>query len=262
MTWVAWRQHRLEMAVTLVILAAMAAYLVPTGLSKFASFEDSGLKACLDASATDCSDLRWTFVTSYDALINIVGWFNFVPGIVGLLLATPVVNEFDRRTYRLAWTQSVTRESWLLIKIGLATLGVVVFAALFTLLMTWWHEPLDLAQPRYERDFSPSFNFAGMMPFAHTFWALSITLAIGALSRRMIVTVPAALIVFVATRLPLEILMRPISSGAVDGPAGVMPDGEASSQFWSAQATEASILIGAAAILLGLTVWVVRRRMR
>jgi hypothetical protein len=262
MTWLAWRQYRLELAAALAIVAALAAYLVPTGLSKFASFEDSGLKACLAAGATDCSDLRWPFVASYDSVINIVGWFNFVPGVVGLLLAAPVVNEFDRRTYRLAWTQSVTRWHWLLAKTGLALVGVTFFAVALTILMTWWHQPLDLAEPRYGRNFSPSFNFAAAMPFAHTLWALSLALAAGVLTRRMIVTVPAALLLFIATRVPLEFVLRPAGVMSFEGPAGqIRAEGEPS-LFWQAQAVEASILIGASAALIGLTVWVVSRRMR
>jgi hypothetical protein len=248
MIWVSWRQHRLEMAATLVILVALAAYLVPTGLSNFALFEESALKTCLDAAATDCSDLRRPFMNSYGLANDVVGWFNLVPAVVGLLLAIPIVSEFERRTYRLAWTQSVTRGRWIATRTGMALLGVAVFAVAFTLLLTWWHHPFNTALP----GLGLGFNFAGVIPFAYTLWALSLALTAGALSRRVIATVPAALVGFLATRLPLEAVLRPGSLAAVAGPRG----------FWTAQAIEASVFIGASAMLLALTVWVVSRRMR
>ena len=262
MTWLAWRQHRLEMAAALAIVVALAAYLVPTGLSYFALFEDSGLKACLDSGATECTDLRWSFINRYGSANNVVGWFNFVPAVVGLLMAVPIVNEFERRTYRLAWTQSVTRTRWISARVGAAMLGVAVFAAAFTLLLTWWHQPFDRALPLHGKDFGPGFNFTGLMPFAYTLWALSLGLAAGVLSRRIIATVPATRVGVMVTRLPVEMLLRPGYEGPAEGPGVPAVAGSGSSAFWAAQATEAAIFIGASAVLLALTVWVVSRRMR
>ena len=97
---------------------------------------------------------------------------------------------------------------------------------------------------------------------AYTLWALSLALTAGVLSRRMIATIPAALVGFIVTRVPLEMVLRPGYEGIAGGPAGELPAGGASSEFWTAQAVEAAIFVGAAAVLLGLTVWVVSRRMR
>jgi hypothetical protein len=206
MTWVAWRQYRIEFFIALALLAGLTAFLVPTGLGKLALFRDSGLEACLNMRTDSCGELGARFTNSYHDLDLIVGWFNFVPAIVGLLLAAPVIIEFEQRTYRLAWTQSITRGRWLATKLGLALLGAVIFSCVFTLLMTWWYSPLD----RVESPFvSQTFNFEGAMPLAYTVFAVALALAAGVLSRRMIVAMLATVVGFVALRVPVEVMLRP-----------------------------------------------------
>src|SRR5688572_29653769 len=138
MTWVAWRRYRMEFFITLAILAGMIALLVPTGLEKIADYEDSGLRACIEADSRDCSGLGDRFITSYNSVNRTVEWFHFVPGIVGVLLAMPIVLDFDQRTYRLAWTQSISRERWFATKLAVGLAGVAAFAAVLVIVMTWW----------------------------------------------------------------------------------------------------------------------------
>ena len=45
--------------------------------------------------------------------MNFVGWLNLVPVLLGALIAAPFVLEFERGTFRLAWTQSITADRWL-----------------------------------------------------------------------------------------------------------------------------------------------------
>ena len=49
-------------------------------------------------------------------------------------------------TFRLAWTQSVTRTRWLAVKLGVVGLASVAVAGLFSLMVTWWSSPLDTVQ--------------------------------------------------------------------------------------------------------------------
>ncbi len=55
MTWLALRQNRLGIYAGLAILIALAAMMVPTGISNLVVFEDSGLKACLDTATRPCA---------------------------------------------------------------------------------------------------------------------------------------------------------------------------------------------------------------
>jgi hypothetical protein len=261
MTWVAWRQYRTGAAIALAILAAMTAFLIPTGLERLALFRDSGLESCLGAGS-DCVELRAPVLRSYDSLREITTWFNFAPAIIGILLAAPIITEFEQRTHRLAWTQSITRERWLVTKLAMALAGVVLFAVALTLVMTWWHAPLDQAEILAGKELGRSFDFEGAMPFSYSVFALSLALAAGSLSRSMLVAMPIALVGFTALRvLTLELLRSGLTSGVNIGPGETLNittrDME---RFWTIQAIEAAIFLSAAAVLLSLTFWVVLRR--
>jgi hypothetical protein len=61
-----------------------------------------------------------------------------------------VARELETGTYRLAWTQSVTRTRWLAVKLGVVGLTSVAVAGLLSLMVTWWSSPIDranLAEP-------------------------------------------------------------------------------------------------------------------
>src|SRR5436305_1877495 len=64
------------------------------------------------------------------------------PGLIGVLLATPFLLELKNGTYRLAWTQSITRGRWIAVKLALATGAAVLGALALVVLMTWWRAPL------------------------------------------------------------------------------------------------------------------------
>jgi len=57
--------------------------------------------------------------------------------------STLVARELETGTYRLAWTQSVTRTRWLAVKLGVVGLASMVVAGLFSLMVTWWFSPID-----------------------------------------------------------------------------------------------------------------------
>ena len=61
-----------------------------------------------------------------------------------------------------------------------------------TVLATWWKAPLEHLHGRMDPGI---FDFEGIVPFAYILFALGVTLAVGAVSRR---TVPAVIVGFVA----------------------------------------------------------------
>ena len=61
-----------------------------------------------------------------------------VPGIIGIFWGAPLVaRELEAGTYRLAWTQSITRTRWLATKLGVVGLLSMVAAGLLSLMATW-----------------------------------------------------------------------------------------------------------------------------
>jgi hypothetical protein len=49
-----------------------------------------------------------------------------------------IARELETGTFRLAWTQSVNRMRWLLVKMGLVGLAAMVVAGGLSLMSTWW----------------------------------------------------------------------------------------------------------------------------
>ena len=69
-----------------------------------------------------------------------------MPGIIGIFWGAPLVaRELEAGTFRLAWTQSVTRTRWLAVKLGVVGLASMAVAGLLSLMVTWWASPLDRA---------------------------------------------------------------------------------------------------------------------
>src|SRR5262249_37571906 len=106
--WVGWRLQRTEALVALGILALVALLLVPTGLHMAGVYDDNGIAACVGTHSSACANAVDDFRHRFERLVNLIGWLNLVPGVIGILLAAPVLLELDQGTYRLAWTQSIT----------------------------------------------------------------------------------------------------------------------------------------------------------
>ena len=77
-----------------------------------------------------------------------------VPALLGMFWGAPLIaREIETGTFRLAWTQSVTRLRWLLVKMGLVGLAAMVVAGGLSLMSTWWFSPLDKVN---QNRFSPA----------------------------------------------------------------------------------------------------------
>lgn len=118
MIWASWRQQRTETVIAALLLLLAAALLLPTGLHMASIYDRDGIAACLAHPTSDCRQTLELFTSRWDSLLNLVGWFNLLPGLVGVLFAVPLVLEFEHGTHRLAWTQSVTRDHWLATRLG------------------------------------------------------------------------------------------------------------------------------------------------
>ncbi len=205
MIWLAWRQQRTETLIGALLLALVAALLVPTGLHMASVYDDDGIAACLANSSVTCNSTVDSFVARWDSLRNLVGWLNLVPGLLGALIAAPFVLEFERGTFRLAWTQSVTRGRWLATRIGLIVGACVAASALLTLLMTWWRRPLDAAGSRL----ADGFDLEGLVPTAYTLFAATLVIAIGVVLGRTAAAIGLSLVAFLVARIAIVAWARP-----------------------------------------------------
>lgn len=207
MIWLTWRQHRFESLIALAFFGLFAAFLVPTGVHLASVYRRLGVGSCLGQSAAPTCTNTLNAFWGAAGVTNWVGWANFLPLIFGVLLAAPFVLDLETGTYRLAWTQSITRTRWMLTKISLLTVGCILTGAALSILMSWWRIPLD----HLEGSFSPNdaFNFEGIVPIAYILFSVALVLTLGTLLRRIVPAIGISLVVFLTVRLGIQNFLRP-----------------------------------------------------
>ena len=118
-----------------------------------------------------------------------------------------VARELESGTYRLAWTQSVTRRRWLSVRVALVGVAALAVAGLASWLVSWWFAPLDAVNLNR---FDPSvFTTRGVVAIGYAGFAFALGVAAGALTRRTLPAMAATLLGFVAARIAFTFWVRP-----------------------------------------------------
>lgn len=205
MTWLSWRQQRAETLITAALLAVLAAAFVPTGIHVADLFAKLHLARCVNSESQACQFAAGDLTLRAGVLNGLLdsGWFNLIPGLIGVALAAPLLLDLENGTTRLAWTQSVTRRRWLATKGAVAVATVLVAGAAFSLLFTWYERPFDRLYGRWEK-----FDFMGIVPVAYMLFALGLALAVGVLVRRSTAALIVGFGAYVAARLFVESGLR------------------------------------------------------
>ena len=206
MTWVAWRLQRTETLIVLGILVLLAALLVPTGINMANAYHHDGLAACLTAhSSPSCGAATGFFQQRFQSLWDLVNFFTLIPGLIGVALAAPFLFDLEHGTYRLSWTQSITRGRWLIGKLGLAIATALVASGALILLFTWWRTPEANLDGRLDNGV---YDTTGIVVIGYTLFALGLALALGALWRRSAASLTVAFIAYFATRIFFDYKVR------------------------------------------------------
>jgi hypothetical protein len=204
--WLSWRLQRTETLVALGIFALLAALLVPTGISMTDAYHHDGLGACLlAAKGSHCGDEIGAFRQRFQSLSDNATWFTLVPGLIGVLLAAPFLYDLEHGTYRLAWTQSITRRRWLLGKLGLPILTAVLASGGLAVLFTWWRSTMAHLDGRLENS---TYDVTGTVVIGYTLFALGLALALGALWRRVAPSLIVAFVGYFAARVLVDFNLR------------------------------------------------------
>jgi len=192
MIWVGWRQQRTETLIAVAMLALLAAVAIPVGVHMASAYTHEGLGACADnVQPGPCNVSVASFLSRFSGMNVLFTWSTILPAVAALLFAAPFVLDLDNGTYRLFWTQSITRRRWVVTKLGLSVAGSVAVAGCLLALAMWSLEPLDHLNGRMSNN---SFDAEGIVPIAYALFVLGVAVALGALWRR---TVPALLVAFV-----------------------------------------------------------------
>jgi len=132
-----------------------------------------------------------------------------VPVLIGMFWGAPLAaREFETGTFRLAWTQGVTRTRWLAAKLAVAGAAAVAVAELFTLMVDWWSSPVHKANPAYT-PFIPGSFHTGIAPAGYAAFAFALGVTAGLLIRRTLPAMALTLAVYIAVIIAFPVWVRP-----------------------------------------------------
>jgi hypothetical protein len=202
----AWLQARTQTAIAVAALATAAVIAAVTG-PRLLHLYDANVATC---QASACASATTTFLASFRLLqIGLPNVLLVAPALVGAFWGAPLVaREFETGTFRLALTQSVTRQRWLAVKLGVVGLASVVVTGLLSLVVTWWFSPLDRVQVN---PLTPAqFGERGIVPAGYAAFAFALGVTAGLLIRRTIPAMAVTLAVFTGVRMAISLWVRPV----------------------------------------------------
>ena len=197
MFWLSFRQFRTQALVASAVLAALALVVLIGGSQMLHAYHDAvGSRTLND------------FVNQHQSMGEwLSGVVLVVPGLIGIFWGAPLLaRELESGTFRLAWTQSISRTRWTLCKLGLLGLAGMAVAGLCSVLVSWWASPLDLAVSNGP---FAHFDVRGVVPVAYAAFAFSLGVAAGAIIRHTVAAMGATLVLFTGLRVAFTEWVRP-----------------------------------------------------
>lgn len=205
MWWVAWRQHRFSLAVSLGVLSAVAATLLVfrvVMVNRIRELSGGALSECAEmvpngTSWTQgaCPDrVYWTVLGEFSTLWRLLELGMVVlPLVLGAFVGAPLfAREYERHTQVWVLTQSIGRSRWWSSKVIVAAAPVVLAMVGIGLLMDWaaapfaefWLSPMD----------TPGFETRSIIPAAFTMLSIAVGVTTGIVVRSTVIALVVTLI--------------------------------------------------------------------
>jgi ABC-2 family transporter protein len=222
-TWLLWRQHRLQAALAAAAIALFAIPAVITGVHL-----NNALSKCRGSSTCSGFDL----LAGYDTMNILIDITVVVPVVIGIFWgATIVGKELESGTATLAWTQAISRRRWFWSKVAILFALTGLASGTVAALVTWWSNVHNAT--RESRFGGLQFDIQGVAPVGYALFAAALGLAAGVLWRRSLPAMATTLAAFVGVRIIVESFLRshymtPVTRyvplvGRPEPPAGSMP---------------------------------------
>jgi hypothetical protein len=212
MIWTSWRQQRSLVVAFVVVTLAFVALMLITGLHEQSLWNHYMARPCKGGSinpgqnANFCGSLvAGLFVANrVNPFVAIVG-IALGPLFAAILGVSAVAREVERRTTRLAWTQSVSRSQWLADKYFVNVTLLVVILLPTSLMMSWWN-----SAAHYGARVTPkSFPIAGFMSLFYAVFAFTLVVTLGLFIRRAGWTIAVGLVLVGVIFLAVELEVQP-----------------------------------------------------
>ena len=141
------------------------------------------------------------------------------PAIIGIFWGAPMIaRELETGTFRLAWTQSITRTRWLAVKLALTGLAAMAVTEGLSLIYDWWSAPIgqaaSLAASRsFPLGLGPFsaliFITHGITPLGYAAFVFALGTAAGVLIRRVVPAMAVTLAIFAVAQVAMPLWVRP-----------------------------------------------------
>ncbi len=220
-----WLQLRGQVTVALAGLFTFAVVLAVTGPHLAGLYAVSGVTGCHGGSCANAANTflsRLTTTSPYPIVYVLgVGVILAAPAIIGMFWGAPLIaRELETRTFALAWTQSITRARWLMVKLAMTGLAAMAVTEALSLMYAWWADPISkaigLGGPYpfgsvFAEGRLGSFIFptSGITPLGYAVFGFALGTATGALLRRAVPAMAVTLAILAATQVAIPLWVRP-----------------------------------------------------
>ena len=203
MIWLTWRQLRTQ---TAVVLAAMVAFMVALAVT------GPELRRLVQRGGSVFDLLSPLDFQLFNAGIVVLA---VTPAVLGSFWGCPLVaRELESGTYRLVWSQRVSRTRWLAVRLSTTVLAAAVAVGGLSLAVTWWSGPIDgvLSSTRGSlpsRLTPVAYAMRGVVPVGYVVFALTLGVALGLLLRRSVPAMALTLALTAFVQIAMPIWVRP-----------------------------------------------------
>lgn len=196
MLWLTFRQHRMQVLVTTLLLLGIGGILLGTGIAAAGFVADNAPAGCPGPGAA-CAAFDDILAERYGLIVTALGWLPLIPALFGIFWGAPLLAaEYERRTHTLAWTQSVSRSRWLAGKLGGLGLLIVLGGLAFGATVNAWLGVFDGSDFAEAFDHRGLFTVSGVVPAAWWLCMFAVGAAAGAVLRRTLPAMAVTLAVF------------------------------------------------------------------
>jgi hypothetical protein len=201
-----WRLHRNQAYIAAAALAALTCLLLLTGIAMAHDYR-SFLASC--QTTRSCGDAARLLFRGDSAITTLVDATVAVPALLGLFWGAPLLaRELEAGTHNLAWTQGVTRRSWLSRNVLWALAAAAVWGAAMAALVTWWRGSQNaVGVPVRLATFT--FDIQGIAPAAYSVFAVALGIAAGSILKRVLPAMAVTVTAFAGLRFLIAEYARP-----------------------------------------------------
>jgi hypothetical protein len=207
MTWLTWRLHRAEAMIGIPLFIALIAIMVSAAGGVDAAYDAASDIDCFDNGSDPlCSGLLSDYYLKVSNWSNLTTLLHGVPLAAAALIAIPTLQELERGTHRLSWTQSISRRRWALVRIGFAVGIMTLITAVWAVVAANWRESLfPIENHTFGRD---PFELSPPVLFGYGLFALALGLTGAVVIRRLIPTLGLLAVGFIGTRIFTTFYLR------------------------------------------------------